>query len=241
MALPKIDIPTYELTLPISKKKLTIRPYLVKEQKLLFMAAESGDKESIIRAIKQIFSNCVIGEIDIDSLPLVDIEYVFLHLRARSVGEVVDLKYKCENVLTNDETCNNTLDVSFNLLDIKLKNEEIYNDVVMITNDVGIKFKYPDYSIIEQHDTDENIGETSLEIILKSIDYIFEGDKIYYAKETSKDELIEFLDSLNQTQFKNIEKYFENLPVLNKQTEIVCSKCGYKHNITIEGIESFFV
>lgn len=239
MALPKIDIPTHDLILPVSKQKVTFRPYLVKEQKILFMAAESNEKDSILRAMKQILTNCLISKVDIDSLPIVDIEFLFLNLRARSVGEIVELKYKCENVVDEKE-CGNTLDVAYNILDLKLKNSEDYNDIVMVTNDVGIKFKYPEYSIIENHDTTKNIGETSIDIILSSIEYIFEGEKLHYAKETSKEELIEFLDSLNQNQFKNIENYFEKLPILDKEIAVECTKCGYAHKIKIEGIESFF-
>jgi hypothetical protein len=239
MALPKIDTPTFELTLPLSKKKITFRPFLVKEQKVLLMSKEAEDKETIIRSMKQVLQNCTLSKIDIDSLPIVDIEYYFLNLRARSVGEVVELQYKCENELEG-KICGNKLDASFNLLEIQPKIIEDYTDTIMVTNKIGIKFKHPDFSLLESIEENENYVDLVLNVIVNSIDFIFEGDNFYYSKETPKEELIEFLDSLSQKQFEDIENHFKNLPVLEKKIDIICSKCGFKHNIELEGIDNFF-
>ena len=240
MALPRIDTPTYELTLPLSKKQIIFRPFLVKEQKILLMAGESGEKDSIVRALKQVLQNCTLSEVKIESLPLLDIEYYFLNIRARSVGEIVEMKYKCENEV-DSIICGNNLDVSFNLLEIEVKNSENFNDTVMITDVIGIKFKHPDYSLFEKISENQNPADMALDIIVNSVDYIFEGDTFHYAAETPKEEIHEFLDSLSQNKFEMIEKIFENLPYLKKDVPIKCSKCGYEHLVKMEGLESFFV
>jgi hypothetical protein len=240
MALPKIDTPTFEVTLPLSKKKITFRPFLVKEQKVLLMSKEADDKETIIRSMKQVLQNCTLSKIDIDSLPIVDIEFYFLNLRARSVGEVVDLQYKCENEVEGN-VCGNKLDASFNLLEIQPKHIETYTDTIMVTDKIGIKFKHPDFSLLESIKENESYVDLVLDVIVNSIDYIFEGDTFYYSKETPKEEMIEFLDSLSQKQFDEIENHFKDLPVLEKNIEVVCSKCGFKHDIQLEGIDNFFV
>lgn len=239
MALPKINTPTYELTLPLSKKQVTYRPFLVKEQKILMMANEANDRETIIRAIKQILHNCTLNDVKVDHLPILDIEYYFLNLRARSVGEVVELRYKCENIV-EDEICGKGLDVSFNLLELEIQNVEQYNDVIMLDKNIGIKIKYPDFSLFEKIKEDDSITDLTLEIILSSIDYIFDGDEFFYAKETPREELLEFLDSLSQNQFTKIEEFFKNIPVIKKDVDIKCPKCGFDHKIHIEGIDNFF-
>lgn len=241
MALPKLSTPTFELTLPLSQQKVTFRPFLVKEQKILMMANEASDKESIVRAIHDVLKNCTLSKkINVDTLPLLDIEYYFLNLRARSVGEIVELHYRCHNEV-DGVACGNKMDVSVNLLDIKMENMENYNDVVMIDEKVGIKFKHPDLSLIEDLKEGEEQLDLAIDIILNSIEYVFEDDSLYHANETPKDELLEFLDSLTQQQFEKVEKHFENLPVLRKKVDIKCSKCGFDHSIDVEGIESFFV
>jgi hypothetical protein len=240
MALPKIDTPIFELTLPLSKKKIKFRPFLVKEQKVLLMTKEANDKETIIRSMKQILQNCTLSEIDIDSLPIVDIEIYFLNLRARSVGEVVELQYKCENVVES-AVCGNKLDASFNLLEIQPKNIENYTDTIMVTDKIGIKFKHPDFSLLESIKENETYVDLVTEVIINSIDYIFEGETFYYSRETPKQELLDFLESLSQKQFDEIENHFKSLPVLEKNIEIICSRCGFKHDIQLEGIDNFFV
>ena len=239
MALPKLDTPIFELTLPLSKKQISFRPFLVKEQKILLMANEAGDKDTIIRAMKQVLQNCTLNKIEVDTLPLVDVEFYFLNLRARSVGEIVELRYKCENEVEGT-MCGNNLDVSFNLLEIELNNTENYTDVIMVNEKIGIKFKQPEFSLISSVDDKSDYSKIVLDIIINSIDYIFEGDSFYYAKETPKEELIEFLDTLSQSQFEKLENYFKNIPTLKKQVETKCSKCGYEHTIQMEGIDNFF-
>jgi len=240
MALPKIDAPTYELELPLSKKKIQFRPFLVKEQKNLMMAMESDDKETIERNIRQVLNNCTITEnIDIDKLPVIDIEYYFINLRARSVGEIVENKYVCTNEV-NDKQCGNRMETSFNLLDIKVEFSENNKEVIQITDKISIKMKYPEFSLVQKLKNKESAVDVAFEVMMDSVEWIFDGEQYYHAYETPREELLQFIESLNQEQFSKMEQFFENLPRMNKKIEIKCSKCGFDHSINMEGLESFF-
>jgi hypothetical protein len=239
MALPKITAPKFEITLPLSQKVIKFRPFLVKEQKILLMAMESGEKDIIESNIKQILSDCIETNIDIDTLPIVDIEYYFLNLRARSVGEIVESKYKCENVV-NDETCGHTMDTKFNILDIQLEKPKEVEDLIKLNEHVGIKLKYPNFEVVEKMQQLDSTTDAVFELIMECIDYIYDDDNVYHAHESTKEELISFLESLTKEQFDKIEEFVENLPRLKKELNIKCSKCGYDHKINIEGLESFF-
>jgi hypothetical protein len=240
MALPKIDSPIYELTLPMSKKQVRFRPFLVKEQRNLMMALESNEKSTIEKNIKQVLHNCTLTEnIDIDNLPIIDIEYYFIQLRARSVGEVVDNKYRCENPVDGNP-CGNLMEVKMNLLEIQITESEKDNSEIQINDKIMIKLGYPKFSALDTVKDTESPSDMAFEMILNSVEHIFDGEQFYYANETSKEELTEFIESLNQEQFSRIEEFFDNLPTLNKKVEIDCSKCGFHHSIEVEGLENFF-
>jgi hypothetical protein len=238
MALPKIDAPVYELDLPLSKKHIRFRPFLVKEQRNLMMALESDDKGNIEKNVRQVLHNCTLTEgIEIDDLPILDVEYYFLQLRARSVGEVVENKYKCEN-LVDEKPCGNLMESNLNLLDIKVNMPENQSDVIQLNNKLSIKLKYPEFSILSADIS--SATDLAFSMIVNSIEYIFDGEQYYYAKESSPEELTEFVESLNQQQFSKIEDFFSNLPTLNKNIQMDCNKCGFHHTIEVEGLESFF-
>jgi hypothetical protein len=240
MALPKIDSPIYELDLPLSKLHIRFRPFLVKEQRNLMMALESEEKETIEKNIRQVLHNCTLTEnIDIEKLPLLDIEYYFIQLRARSVGEIVENKYRCENDV-DGKPCGNLMDSKLNLLEIKLDNAVIKDGLIRLTDKISIKLKYPEFSVLESIAKFENASDMAFELILDCIEYVFDGEQYYYAAETDRKELIEFIESLNQEQFEKVEGFFDDLPKLNKTIEIDCSKCGFHHTIEVEGLESFF-
>jgi hypothetical protein len=240
MALPKIDVPIYELDLPLSKKHIRFRPFLVKEQRNLMMAMEADDKDTIEKNIKQVIHNCTLTEnIDIDSLPILDVEYYFINLRARSVGEIVESRYRCENIV-DDKICNNLMDTKINLLEIKINKKENVDDIIQLTDRVSIKFNYPKFSIVGRANRFDSATDMAFDMIVESIDYIFDGEQYYYAKETDPAELVEFIENLNREQFEKIEEFFDNLPTLDKQIEMTCKKCGFNHNIVVEGLESFF-
>jgi hypothetical protein len=240
MALPKIDTPTYNLTLPLSKKNITFRPFLVKEQKNLLMAMESDEKESIEHNVRQVLMNCTLTKgIDIEKLPVIDIEFYFLNLRAKSVGEVVENKYKCNNQV-NDKICGNIMESSLNILDLQVTNIKEDADLIQLTDKISIKLKYPEFSVIKRISKLTNSTEIAFEMIADSVEYIYDGEQMYYASETPRKELVEFIESLNQQQFSKMEDFFSNLPKLEKKIEIKCSRCGHEHKLDVEGLESFF-
>lgn len=241
MPLPKIDTPIYDLTLPLSNKKIRFRPFIVKEQKNLFMALESNDDEAIQENIKQVLRNCTLTDsVDIDDLPVVDIEYYFINLRAKSVGEIVENKYRCENIV-EEKKCNNIMDISLNLTDIKVEGVVKGNDVIQLTDKISIKLKYPKFSILKSIRNMDKMTEIAMRMVAESIEYIYDGEQFYYANEVSVEELIEFVESLNQKQFQQIEKFFQEMPKLEKKIKMTCRKCGFKHSLDIEGLENFFV
>jgi hypothetical protein len=240
MALPKIDTPIYELDLPLSKKHVRFRPFLVKEQKNLLMAMESGDSKSIEQNVKQVLNNCTVTEnIDIEKLPVLDVEYYFLNLRARSVGEVVENKYRCDNQV-DGSACGNIMETSINLLDIKIEGVKENDDVIQLTDTISIKLKYPEFSVINKLSKLTDVSDIAFEMIADSVEYIFDGEQFYYAKETTTEEMVEFIEGLNQQQFAKIEDFFANLPKLEKKIEMKCSRCGFEHKLDVEGLESFF-
>jgi len=240
MALPKIDTPVYDLELPLSKKKIRFRPFLVKEQRNLLMAMESDDKETIERNIRQVLHNCTLTEgLDIDRLPIIDVEFYFLNLRARSIGEIVQSRYRCENIV-EEKTCGNLMTAELNILEIQPDMTNVVNDIIQINNVISVKLKYPEFSVLERANKFESITDMAFDMIAESVEYIFDGEQYYYAAETEPDEIIEFIESLSQEQFSKIENFFNNLPKLNKKIEMDCKKCKFHHTIEVEGLDSFF-
>jgi T4 bacteriophage base plate protein len=238
--LPKLETPTYEITLPLSKKKIKYRPFLVKEQKILLMAMESKDTEEIHTTIKDILKACTLTEkIDVDVLPIIDVEYYFLMLRAKSVGEVVQSRYRCNNVV-NDKPCNNVMEKDINLMDVKVQQKENISPEVQLTDKITVKLKYPEFGVIKDSLNYNTESEVTFNLIANSIEYIYDGEQFYYASESSHEELMEFVESMSQSQFEKIERFFNNLPKLKEKIQIKCSKCGYNHEINVEGLENFF-
>lgn len=241
MALPKIDVPTYEIELPVSKKKIKYRPFLVKEQRNLLMAMETNESGSVHSAIHDILYNCTLTEnIDIDKLPIIDIEYYFINLRAKSVGEIIESKYRCNNIVEEKE-CGNTMEHNLNLLNIKVEMKENISPDIQLTDKLSIRMKYPEFGIVKDSANIEDETEITFNMLARSIEYIYDGDQFYYSHETPIEEMVEFVENLNQQQFEKIENFFNNLPKLKEKVEMTCGKCGFHHIINVEGLESFFV
>lgn len=240
MALPKLDVPSYETELPISKTKIKFRPFLVKEQRNLLMAIEANDSVTIQQSIRDILNNCTLTEnVDIDSLPIIDIEYYFVQLRSKSVGEVVESRYRCNNVV-NDTVCNNIMETEVDLSKIKVQQKEEINPEIQITDKVTIKLKYPQFGMVKDSLKYENANDITFNMIANSIEYIYDGEQFYYDKEAQPGEMLEFVESMNQEQFNKVEAFFENLPKLKETINLKCSKCGFDHTIEVEGLENFF-
>jgi len=247
MGLPTITVPKYSLRLPSSGKEIKYRPFLVKEEKILLIAMESEDEKQIMDATTTVIKNCVFGDIDVDTMALFDIEYLFLWLRARAKGELVELKYNCPE-------CKNTIDLSFNIEDIKMKNIEKKQNKIELTESLGVVLNYPNMTI--QSKLDQFNDESDIEKIFKTIqyciDYIYDANATYPAKDHTEQELKDFLESLTDPQFQKVAKFFEELPTLKHSVKLECKNkikgddkkkskaCGYKEDIVLEGLASFF-
>lgn len=240
MTLPKIDTPTYELTLPVSKKKIKYRPFLVKEQRNLLMAMESNESSEVHLAIKDVLENCILTKnVKVDQLPVIDAEFLFINLRAKSVGEVVESKYKCNNIV-NEKECGNTMTSKLNLLNLKVQMDESITPEIKLNEKLTVKFKYPEFGMIKDSLRYDDASQMAFSMIAQSIEHIYDGEQFYYAKESTEKELIEFIESMNQEQFEKVERFFTNLPKLKDKIEMKCSKCGFQHELDVEGLESFF-
>jgi hypothetical protein len=240
MALPKIDVPTYEIELPVSKTKIKYRPFLVKEQRNLLMAIESSESTTIQQNIKDILYNCTLTEgVNIENLPIIDVEYYFINLRAKSVGEVVESRYRCNNEVNGTE-CGNIMEKEVDLTQVKVQMKEDISSEIQLTPNISIKLKYPEFGIVKDSLKYDDINDVTFNMIAQSIEYIYDGQQFYYATESTPEELVEFVEGLNQEQFGKIENFFNNLPKLKETLNIKCSKCGFDHKIEVEGLESFF-
>ena len=191
--LPKIDVPIYNVKLLSTGKSLRFRPFTVKEEKLFLMANEGEDLTTVVDTIKQILNNCILDEFDIDSLPLFDIEHLFLNIRARSIGEVVNLKYKCNNDVLDEETkeekkCNNVVQIDLNVLEIEPNKQEGHTNKIEITEKMGIVMKYPTFEILKKFN-EESQADSIIKMTTSCIDYVYDADSIYYAKDFTENEL----------------------------------------------------
>lgn len=243
MALPKLDVPIHELYLPLSKQKVQFRPFLVKEEKILLMAMESKDENSALLPIKQIINNCCLSDIDVDGLPVTDLEFFFLNLRARSIGEVVELQYKCNNTVPaengEEKKCNNVVRFDVNILDIKPEIDPEHTNKIELTDKLGIVMRYPTLKMMENAKGSE--VERLMDVIIDSVDYIYDDESIYYKKDVPKKELLDFIDGMTKEQFAKLQKFFETMPKIKKDVDFTCNKCGYHEKITVEGIQNFFI
>lgn len=246
MALPKIEQPTFSVELISKKKPVMFRPFLVKEHKILLMALESGEMKDILNAIKQIMRNCSVEDLDVDSLPTIDLELMFINLRARSIGEVVDLRYKCNNVPEGgDEQCGQPFTININLLkDISVANHNISNKIEL-TSDIGLVMRLPTTKIIEEfalrEDNSEEESIDDINLAVECIEYIYDKDGVYYSKDASREDLVEFINNLTKDQFGEMEQFFKTIPSVYAEKEHTCVKCGFEHKVRLEGIADFFM
>ena len=242
MALPKIDIPTYTLKLPSTGEELVVRPFLVKEEKLLLLAAESKDEEEIIRTTKQIITNCVIsGDIDVDKLPFFDIDYLFIALRAKSIGESVDMRYTCNGI--DEETgnqCGNKFDAKIDIGNVEVIYYNGTEKEIALSGGVKLYMKYPTYALMKAVAVENMPIEKKIVIMSGSIEKIVEKSSVYTSKDFTRDELKVFIEGLTQEDFKKLEKFVDAFPSFVVLSESKCNKCGFDHKIRYDDFSSFF-
>ena len=237
MTLPKIEVPTYELTLPSTDLKVKYRPFLVKEEKILFIALESNSNVNIVNAIKDIVNSCTFNSILVSNLPTFDLEYIFLNIRAKSVGEIAKFKVLCPD---DKKTY---VDAEIDLTKVEVQVEDKHTNKIIIdkTKNLGMVLRYPTINDVE---LGENVStlkvESVFKILINCIDHIFEGDKIYPTKDISKQELQEFLESLPQDNFNDIRDFFDTMPKLKHQIEVLNPVTNVKSDVFFVGLSDFF-
>ncbi len=237
MPLPKINTPTYELTLPSNGKKIKYRPFLVREEKILIMALETENQKQITNAVVEILDACIMTRgIKVENLATFDIEYIFLNVRSKSVGETINVNIICPD----DEKT--SVEIPIDLESIKVKKDKSHTNIVKIDDNLSLKLKYPSMDqFIENNfeSTDETIKNT-MKLITSSIDMIFSEEESWNASESTQKELEEFIEQLNSKQFQTIEKFFDTMPKLSHKVKVTNPKTNVESTVILEGLAAFF-
>jgi hypothetical protein len=228
MALPTISTPKYEMEIPSTGQKVSYRPFLVKEEKILMIASESKDVKEMSKAMKNVVGSCLETEIDVDSLTVFDLEYIFLNLRSRSVGETVEVSIKCSH-------CDKSTPVTVDLSDVEVTKQKKSDLKIAIQDDIGVVMRYP--TVDDGFDYD---NKDPMKSIIRCIDYIYDSKQVYKASESTPAELNEFIESLSHEHLAKIFKFFEEMPKVKKKIDFKCLHCGEDDSYTAVGMTDFF-
>lgn len=235
MGLPTIAVPKYTLTVPSSGQQIEYRPFLVKEEKILLLANESKDEKEQIRAMKQAIENCTFSKVDVNTLASFDVEYLFLKLRSKSVGETVEVGVKCSECETN---CPTTIDLST----VEVNFNPKFTNRIALTETIGVLMRYPTYEDMSKiSDAQKKEDNNSImDFVASCIDKIYDGQQVYNTADFTKQEVLNFLDELSQSSLKRIMSFFELMPALQKEIKVICKKCNKESEVMLKGAQSFF-
>ena len=234
MPLPNIVTPEFVTTLPSTKQQIKFRPFLVKEEKVLLMAQEGKDQSEITTAVVNILQACIKDEIDVNSLPLFDIEWLFLQLRSKSVSEVIELRFRH----TEKEDCNHSNDIEINIEDIKVYYDEKHSNKIPLENGIGLELYYPSLGVATAFSKTKFTVDDVFEMIVNSVKTVYDAEKVY--NDFTRDELVTFLENLNQTHLEKFMNFFETMPKVKHKVEFKCQKCGEELSYDLEGLMDFF-
>lgn len=232
--LPSVATPKFVTQLPSTGQNISYRPFLVKEEKILLMALEGGDQKEIMNAVLEVVSNCLESDLDANDITTFDLEFLFLQLRGKSVGEVVELR-----VGHTDSECTHRQRVNINLDDVKVEGV-VSEGKIMITDEIGIKLRYPNITDMDKINnalTNEDTA-SSFDVVAMCVEYIYDTENVY--NEFTNKEINDWLEGLGQQQFAKIAQFFQNVPALRHEIKYTCDKCGEVERIKLEGLESFF-
>ena len=237
MALPSVEIPRYELTLPSQDIKVQFRPFLVKEEKLLLIAMESKDNKEIVSATKEILKACTFDKLDIENLPMFDIEYILLQVRSKSVGEISKFRVLCPD----DKETLTEVELDLTKVNVNVDDEHTNKIAIDEKRNLGLVLNYPTLNISQAgFDMEDTNIDAVFDVIISSIDHIYEGDKIYPAKDSTKEELKEFIETMSQEVFKKVKKFFDTMPQLRHEIEVENPKTKVKSKVVFRGLQDFF-
>ena len=236
MALPKIDVPIYELTVPSTDEKIKYRPFLVKEEKLLLIAMESGENSDILRAVKDIVDACTFNKMKIGNMPMFDVEYIFLQIRSKAVGEVSTLRVLC----LDDMKTYAKVEVDLNEIDVRVT--DAHTNKIELSDEMGVIMKYPTVDSFVENKIDDISPANMLDVIITCIDKIYDkkGEEVYDAKDSTKQELIDFVEQMNTTQFADVQKFFDTMPALSHEITVKNPKTKKESKVTLNGLNDFF-
>ena len=237
MPLPKINTPTYELTLPSNGKKIKYRPFLVREEKILIMALETENQKQITDAVVEILDACIMTRgVKVQNLATFDIEYIFLNVRSKSVGETINVNIICPD----DEKT--SVEVPIDLESIKVKKDKSHTNIVKIDDNLSLKLKYPsmDQFIESNFESSDDTIKNTMKVITSSIDMIFSEEESWNASESTQKELEDFIEQLNSKQFQTIEKFFDTMPKLSHRVKVTNPKTNVESTVILEGLAAFF-
>jgi hypothetical protein len=239
MALPMNSTPIYNLVVPSTKKSVKYRPFLVKDQKALLVAQQSADQRVMIDTLKEVIKSCITDSIDVSKLAIFDIEYIFTQLRSKSVGETVDIVLSCDEDHGEDDEkakIKHTVDLS----EIKVQEKEGHTNKIGLFGDVGVVMKYPNMDDIKKLQGGSVTNEDTFKLVAASIDYIYDNDAVYHAKDQTEKELMDFINNLTSEQFTKIQGFFDTMPKMTHTINYNCPVCKKAHTVVLEGMESFF-
>lgn len=253
MSLPVIRTPEYHLTIPSNGQQIVFRPFLVAEEKILLIALQSEDERHVIKAIEDIIKACIITPIDLSRLSMFDLEFIFIKIRSKSVGEVIDVTYRCPNMVEvkrrNEDTgvleavneeCRTNVTISIRLDEIQVEKDPEHSTQIKLTDTVGLIMRYPSLPLARKMEQDGNTEDVTkaLDLIAACVESVFDGDSV--TSEFNHDEMTEWLQTLMPQQFAAIQKFFDTIPRLRHNVHFECQKCGYEQDIVIQGIHNFF-
>lgn len=246
MALPMNSMPTFTLTIPSTNQKVRYRPFLVKDEKALMIAQQSEDLIVMADTLKNVIASCVIDKVDVESLATFDIEYIFTQIRAKSVGETIELIMSCDDDHGEELNKKASQKITVDLInDIEIKRNPDHNKKIELFGDVGVVMRYPTFvQTKEIFGSETNDGDIKIDkvfdVIAECIDFIYQGDDIYYAKEQKKEELITFLENLTTEQFLKVQKFFDTMPRISTTIRHTCPVCNKQYERVLEGLNGFF-
>lgn len=241
MGLPQLSVPTYTVKLPSDGKEIRVRPFLVKEEKLLLMAAQSKDTNEIIQATKQIINNCLIdNDVKVEELPFFDVDYLFVALRAKSVSETIEMNFVCNNVV-EQEKCGHIFPVVLDISNSEIVKNADLKEKIDFGNMTGVKMKYPKYSEMKKIFSDESNIDRIMRLIYNSVEFIYDKDTVYNMRDYSKEDFDKWIEGLTKAQFEKLEEWVLNLPSFQVSAKQNCAKCGFEHNIKYKDFDSFFL
>ena len=235
MALPQVSLPTYELEVPSTGKKIKYRPFVVKEEKILLLALESGDDKQIEDAVRTLLKNCIQSRVKLEDLAIFDLEYIFLNIRAVSVGEVVEMLLTCED---DGET---QIRYNLNLTEVEVSKPEGHDSKIMLSDTMGVIMKYPSFEeFVKVSIIGKDTSSEVIDIMARCVDQIFDGEDVYDSSTTSKKEFVQFIEGLTNKQFEDVQSFFSEMPQLKHEIKLKNPNTGVDNEFVIQGLTNFF-